>query len=114
VYEAIINIVSIEDVAVALIILEDSILSLTDSQVSCDLSGQAVILQTKSGIYYSLDAVGSRVWQLLQSDITLKELECTILEEYDVAPEYLKEDILKLIEDFHSQGLIEIHDAASA
>jgi hypothetical protein len=35
-------------------------------QVSCDLAGEAVILNLKSGIYYGLNPVAARVWSLIQ------------------------------------------------
>ena len=35
-------------------------------QVSSDLRGEAAILQLESGVYYTLNAVGARVWTLLQ------------------------------------------------
>ncbi len=39
---------------------ERSIVVVANEQVSCDLSGDAVILQLKDGVYYGLDGVGGR------------------------------------------------------
>ena len=38
----------------------------TKDQVSCDLAGEAAILNIKSGVYYGLDPVGARIWNLMQ------------------------------------------------
>jgi hypothetical protein len=39
----------------------NSIVVVTKEQVSADLSGEAAILNLKSGIYYGLDTVGASI-----------------------------------------------------
>lgn len=51
----------------------------TKEQVSSDLAGEAVILNFKSGKYYGLNAVGSRVWNLIQELRTLNDIRNTPL-----------------------------------
>ena len=34
----------------------------TRAQASCDLGGEAVLLNLESGQYYGLDPVGARIW----------------------------------------------------
>jgi len=34
---------------------------------TCDLAGEAAILGLKNGIYYGLDPVGARIWNLIQT-----------------------------------------------
>jgi hypothetical protein len=41
----------------------------TRDQVSSDLKGEVAILDLKAGVYYGLDAVGARVWELLQGPV---------------------------------------------
>src|ERR1700730_14483347 len=43
-------------------------------QVSCDLAGEAVILNLKNGIYFGLDPVGARIWSLIQKPTTFADL----------------------------------------
>ena len=47
-------------------------------QVSCDIGNQIAILNLKSGVYYGLDAVGTRVWELVQQPRSLKEIESSL------------------------------------
>ena len=37
------------------------------SVICRELSGETVLLNLESGVYYGLDAVGTRVWQLMHS-----------------------------------------------
>ena len=48
-------------------------------QVSCDLAGEAAILNLKNGVYYGLNTVGARVWNLVQEPKTFAELRDTPL-----------------------------------
>ena len=43
------------------------------SVICRELSGETVLLNLESGVYYGLDAVGTRVWQLLMQGRTIAE-----------------------------------------
>ncbi len=77
-------------------------------QVSCDLSGEAAILNLKSGVYFGLNTVGASIWKLIQEPRTVKEIHEAILEEYDVEPNRCEHDVLELLQELSTQGLIEI------
>lgn len=83
-------------------------------QVSCDLGSEAAILQLETGVYYTLDAVGARIWSLLQQPTRIEQLRDTLLSEYDVAPDRLERDLTGLLDDLAAEGLIEIRDAPAA
>jgi hypothetical protein len=87
---------------------ENSVVVQSTGQVSSDLAGEAVILNLDSGTYYGLDAVGARIWSLIQEPKTLAEVRDAILAEYDVEIERCERDIRTLLEKLASEGLIEI------
>ena len=86
------------------------ILVAAPDQVSCDIGSQMAILNLKSGIYYGLDSVGSRVWEMVQKPRRLSEIETALLEEYDVQPEQLASDVRGLCKKLLKAELIEIRD----
>ena len=47
-------------------LFRDAIVKAAKEQVSCDLAGEAVILNLKSGQYFGLNEVGTRIWNLIQ------------------------------------------------
>ena len=51
-------------------LLRDSIIRAAGEQASCDLTGEAVILNLRSGQYFSLNDVGTRIWNLIQEPKT--------------------------------------------
>lgn len=80
----------------------------TKNQVSSDLGQEAVILDLKSGVYYGLNDVGTRIWNLLQEPKTLSEIRDLILEEYEVEPECCEQELLALLYELLDAGLIEV------
>ena len=77
-------------------------------QVSCDLGGEAAILNLASGVYYGLDSVGARVWNLIKAPRTLRELRDTLLAEYDVDAARLDGDLRDLLARLADEGLITV------
>jgi hypothetical protein len=79
-------------------------------QVSCDLHGEAVILEMKRGTYYGLNEVGARVWQSLREPRSVREARDLILSEYQVEPGECERDVLRLVQELADEGLVEIVD----
>jgi hypothetical protein len=89
-----------------------SIVVATKDQVSSDLGGETAILDLKAGMYYGLDDVGARVWDLIQEPRDVGDIRDTLLEEYDVGPERCERDLLALLQRLADEGLIEVQHAA--
>ena len=87
---------------------DDSRFVVSPDQVSCDLGGQAAILHLKTAIYYGLDPVGARVWDLLRTPKTLAEIRDALLAEYDVEPDRCERDLRELLDKLAAGRLIEI------
>lgn len=87
-----------------------SILVVAKEQVSCDLGGEAAILNLKSGVYYGLDPIGARIWDLIQEPKSLNEIREILLKEYEVEPDRCERDLLALLQKLAAEGLIEVSD----
>jgi hypothetical protein len=71
-----------------------------------ELSGETVLLNLESGVYYGLDAVGTRVWQLLLQGSTIADICDTLIDDYDVAPEVLRGDVVRLVGELCERGIV--------
>jgi len=87
---------------------DDSRITVSEDQVSCDLAGEAAILNLKNSVYYGLDPVGARVWSLIQEPKTFAEIRENLLNIYDVNRSQLESDLQALITQLAEQGLIDI------
>jgi Coenzyme PQQ synthesis protein D (PqqD) len=86
----------------------------TKDQIFSELQGEAVILDINSGVYYGLNQVGASIWNLIQDPKTVKEIRDALLAEYEVDSKACETDILLLLEDLVTKGLIEIRHEAVA
>lgn len=92
----------------------DTIVVAAEDQVSSDLGGEVAILDLKVGVYYGLDEVGARVWELIQEPKSVGDVRDVLVEEYDVAPERCERDLFALLERLAERGLIEVRDETPA
>ncbi len=76
--------------------------------IAQEVSGETVILDLKSEQYFSLDTVGTRVWQLLQGSSHIEEIYQQLLEEYEVEPSRLRTDLEDLLTALEQEGLISL------
>jgi hypothetical protein len=90
--------------------MESSSLSfrVAETQLSCKLSGEAVILNLSDGNYYGLNEVGTRIWELLQENRSLGQIEIALIDEYDVAQDECRRETEELVRQFLAKGLLRI------
>lgn len=80
----------------------------SSQQVSCPLGDESAILNLKNSVYYGMNAVGARVWNLLQQPRSVSDLRDTLLDEYEVEKELCERDLIELLQKMHGEGLIEV------
>lgn len=83
----------------------DSTVSPSDDAVFRELEGESVLLNLETGMYYGLDAVGTRAWQLAAADGLLRTVRDALVEEYDAAPDVIERDLLSLADALVGKGL---------
>lgn len=87
-----------------------SIVVVSNDQISSNLSGEAVILNLNSGVYFGLNEVGASIWNLLQKPISVGEIRDAMVEEYEVEIAQCEQDLLSLLENLLAAGLIEVRE----
>lgn len=75
------------------------------------IEDEAFLLNTRTNRYFLLDEVGARLWMLLKEGQTLMLAYRTLLQEYEVEPAQLEQDLLELLGKLQENGLVEIDPA---
>ncbi len=75
-----------------------------------ELEGEAVLLNLNTESYFGLDEVGTRMWEVLTSSESAQGAYETLLGEYEVQPEQLRQDIRDFIDKLAGEGLLEVGD----
>ena len=83
---------------------------------SCPKRGEQVIAQKaandlllfnlEDGNYYSLNEIGSRIWELCDGNHSVSQVVAALAGEYDASDQVLEKDVLELLEDFRRGKLI--------
>ena len=73
-----------------------------------NVSGESVLLNLKSERYFGLDEVGTRMLSVLTESKSIQAAYETLLAEYDVEAEALRNDLVSLIDKLIDQGLMEV------
>jgi hypothetical protein len=75
------------------------------------LQQESVILNLDTERYFGLDDVGARMFSILSSSNSIEAAFQVLVEEYEVEPDILKDDLLALADSLIEQGLLEVsHD----
>ena len=86
-------------------------LRISDAVVVRDLDGESVILNIESGIYFGLDRIGTRVWQLIEAHGDVDAIVRVMEHEYDADPQTLRADAEALVAALIEKRLIIESDA---
>ena len=89
----------------------DDVVVASPNQVSSRLGDDAVILELEKGAYFGLEAVGSRIWELLAQPRAVSEIRDTIVQEFDVESDRCAADLLSLLTRMADKGLIQVGSA---
>lgn len=82
-----------------------------DGVLMRQIDNEAVILNLNSELYFGLSVVGTRMWTLLTSQPSIQAAFDNLLDEYEVAPDRLRQDMLTLIEELEQHGLVKLEDS---
>jgi hypothetical protein len=91
----------------------ESVVRVSARQVSCELADESVILHLDEGVYYGLNDVASRVWQLIQEPRTIGEIRDVLLSEYEIEESVCTQDLLDLLDRLKEWKLVELTDGAA-
>ena len=78
--------------------------------VSQWLDRETVMLDLDRGVYYGLDPVGTRTWDLIRDEpcLSLQIILDSLLTEYDVQEDQCTRDLLNLVSLMQEKGLVEV------
>jgi len=70
------------------------------------IEGEAVILSLDSKVFRGLNAVGSRVWELIDGRRSVDEIVTRIVAEFEVTPEVAARDVGAFVDQLLDKQLV--------
>lgn len=71
------------------------------------MDGETVLLDLSSGRYYTLNRVGSVIWEQCTGHHTISDIQTVLCDRFDVAPERALEDLVTLVNELIQEGLLQ-------
>ncbi|CAN5359904.1 hypothetical protein BH09PSE1_BH09PSE1_05000 [soil metagenome] len=76
--------------------------------VACELEGGAALLDLRTSTYFSLNTVGSVLWQALQSPGSVDSLVAIVADRFDTTAEHCRADVETYLKQLQSRQLVTI------
>ncbi|MEK7762934.1 MAG: PqqD family protein [Nitrospirota bacterium] len=71
------------------------------------MDGETVLLDLSTGRYYTLNRLGSVIWEHCAGQSTIADIHTAICERFEVAPERALDDLVMLVNELLQEGLLE-------
>jgi Coenzyme PQQ synthesis protein D (PqqD) len=84
----------------------DTVVARRDGLVEAEIDDEILALSIEQGVCYGMNRVGSRIWKLLAKPTRICDLCATLLAAYRVDPDACERQVLDLLEELRSEGLI--------
>lgn len=74
--------------------------------MTADMNGSAVTMDIMTGKYYNMGETGGVIWNMLEKEMTVKDLVAGLTKEYDISEETCIKDITPFLETLIEKGLL--------
>ena len=78
--------------------------------LSTEMDGETVMMSVENSEYYSLSPVGTKIWELLENDLSFEQLINLLMEEFDVDKQTCQNDTKEFLEELIDKGLIKVEN----
>jgi len=66
--------------------------------IAADMKGETVMMSISTGKYHSVNSVGSRIWELLETPSSANQLVETLLSEYEITKEVCTKEVSEFLD----------------
>ncbi len=73
-----------------------------------DMSGEKVMIDFETGKYFLLKGVANDIWEYIQQDVSVSEVNSRLIEAYEVDPLVCENSVSNFLGQLESYGFIQI------
>lgn len=86
----------------------DTLVRNDEELLTTEVDGELIGMSVEQGTCYGLNGVGTRIWSLLSEPRSVDELCRQLIEEYEVEGDRCESEVIELLEELRSEGLVTI------
>ena len=79
---------------------------INDKIIAREIQGETVLLNKESGDYFSLNAVGTDIYNCICRGMEIEDIMSFLLDKYDIGYDTLKQDVISLISGLKEKNII--------
>ena len=72
-----------------------------------NMEGETVLLDLSTGRYYTLNRLGSVIWEHCTGHSTISDIHAVLCDRFEVAPERALDDLVALVNQLVQEGLLQ-------
>ena len=78
------------------------------------IEGEVILIDLKTGTYYSLRDTGAAVWQAIQSGAGEEGIATELRSRYDASEEEIRDAVRRLLDELEHEGLVRADEGEAA
>jgi len=88
-------------------ILDRTILRPSPNVQGTSMEGETVLLDLSTGRYYTLNRLGSVIWEHCTGHNTISDIHAVLCDRFEVSPDRALDDLVALINQLVKEGLLQ-------
>lgn len=80
----------------------------TNEIVSSDMDGETIMMSLDKGMYYGLNAIATRIWELIEKPLPVSELCNILVNEFEVDRDLCQRDVCRFLGELQGDDLIKV------
>jgi hypothetical protein len=93
--------------AVDCTILDRTILRPSPNVQGTSMEGEMVLLALDTGRYYTLNSLGTIIWDQCNGHTTMRDIHAVLCDRFDVSPDQALDDLVALTNQLVEEGLLQ-------
>ncbi|MBD2866514.1 lasso peptide biosynthesis PqqD family chaperone [Paenibacillus oceani] len=84
----------------------DQIVMQSDGFLASNMNDEKVMMSVESGKYYNLGSIGGRIWELIESPTSVRQVVTSLREEYEIDQDACERQVLSFLQTMLTEKLI--------
>jgi hypothetical protein len=86
----------------------NSIVSCNKEILAANMDSEIVMMRVETGKYYSLGKMGSVLWSMLESPVSVQSIIDTLLDKYQIERDQCEKEVLEFLNQASREGLLKL------
>jgi hypothetical protein len=87
-------------------VTDTNMISRNGTLLEAEVDGEIVALNVESGTCYGFNSTATRIWSMIERPRSLGEICDSLVAQFEVAPDECRRDVVALLRELQSDGLI--------